>query len=232
MTTAIDRCSVSTILLTAGAVFAAQTAFAAGWKGVGEFEDASFRVERNATDGDTEIVVTAKPLTDNGLVRLTVLSPHWRTVAEVEAPHRSHGLREFLFETPEPEESAILRHYPEGDYLFFGTASTGQRFVGSAALSHELPGEATIVSPVEESVIVPGALTIIWAAVPDAAHTSWSSRTRARIPSNRSRSSWGPSDVVRSAVRNRCAEQRLSGRHRVSARERQRHVRRDDVFDG
>ena len=36
-------------------------------------------------------------------------------------------------------------------------------------MSHELPGEATIVSPVEESVIEPGALTIVWTAVPDAA---------------------------------------------------------------
>ena len=169
MTTVIDRRSVPKVLLTAGAVFAAQTAFAAGWQGVGEFEDASIRVERNATDGDTEIVLTAKPLTDNGLVRLTVLSPHWRKVVEVEAPHRARGLREFLFETPEPAGSAILQQYPEGDYLYFGTATNGQRFVGSATLSHELPGEATIVSPVEESVIEPGALTILWTAVPDAA---------------------------------------------------------------
>ena len=78
-------------------------------------------------------------------------------------------MREFLFETPEPAGSAILQQYPEGDYLYFGTATNGQRFVGSATLSHELPGEATIVSPVEESVIEPGALTILWTAVPDAA---------------------------------------------------------------
>ena len=92
MTTVIDRRSVQRVLLTAGAVFAAPVAFAAAWQGVGEFEDASIRVERNATDGDTEIVLTAKPLTDDGLVRLTVLSPHWRKVVEVEAPHRVAGV--------------------------------------------------------------------------------------------------------------------------------------------
>ncbi len=142
---------------------------AAGWRNVGEFEDATIRVERNDTDGDTEIVMTAKPLTDKGLVRLTILSPHWRKVVEAESPHRTRGLREFLFESPEPADSVILGHYPEGDYLYFGTAPDGQPFLGSATLSHELPGAVVIVSPVEESVIAPGALTISWTPVPDAA---------------------------------------------------------------
>jgi hypothetical protein len=169
MTITCNRCSTSMFLLTGAILGSAPEALAGSWQGVGEFEDATIRVERNATDGDTEIVVTAKPLTDKGLVRLTVLSPHWRNVAEVEAPNRSRGLREFLFETPEPADSAILQHYPEGDYLYFGTASNGQRFVGSAALSHELPGETAIVSPVAESVIAPGAFTIVWTPVSDAA---------------------------------------------------------------
>lgn len=170
MTIAINpRISLSQVLLAAGAVLTMSAVHAAGWQGVGAFEDATIRVERNATDGDTEIVITAKPLTDSGLARLSILSPHWRKVVEVEAPSKSRGLREFLFETPEPDESQILRNYPEGNYLYFGTAANGQRFVGSATLSHELPGEVTIVSPVAESVIAPGALTIIWAAVPDAA---------------------------------------------------------------
>jgi hypothetical protein len=78
-------------------------------------------------------------------------------------------VREFLFESPEPEESLILANYPEGDYLYFGTATNGQRFVGSAELSHEPPGAVAIVSPVAESFIPAGALTIVWSAVPDAA---------------------------------------------------------------
>jgi hypothetical protein len=67
------------------------------------------------------------------------------------------------------DSSAILAHYPEGNYLYFGTATNGQRFVGSASLSHELPGATTIVSPIHDAVIAPGALTIVWSAVPDAA---------------------------------------------------------------
>ena len=169
MTTSNDFSRFRWLLLSAGAVLAALPASAGAWRGVGEFEDATIRVERNATDGDTEIVLTAKPLTDNGLVQFAVVSPHWRKVVEVEAPHRSKGLREFLFETPEPAGSAILQQYPEGNYLLFGTAANGQRFVGSADLSHELPGETTIVSPVDGAVVAAGALTIRWAAVANAA---------------------------------------------------------------
>jgi hypothetical protein len=170
MTIAINFRAVSPpLVLAAGAILTMPAVHAAGWRGIGEFEDARIRVERNATDGDTEIVITAKPLTDGGLARLSIVSPHWRKVVDVEAPSKTRGLREFLFETPEPDQSQILNHYPEGSYLYFGTATNGQRFVGAATLSHELPGEVTIASPVKESVIAPGAMTIVWAAVPDAA---------------------------------------------------------------
>jgi hypothetical protein len=168
MTTTFD-CRSLPIIFAGGALLAAPAVQAAGWRGVGEFEDAAIRVERNATDGDTEIVISAKPLSDLGLVRFVVLSPQWREVLETQAPPKTLGLRELLFESPEPEGSAILQRYPEGDYLYFGTATNGQRFVGSAELSHELPGETTIVSPVHEAVLAPGPLTIAWSAVPNAA---------------------------------------------------------------
>jgi hypothetical protein len=141
----------------------------AGWKNVGQFENASIRVERNATDSDTEIVITAKPLSDLGLKTFAVLSPRWRKVAEVEAPPRSQGLREFLFETPEPENSAILPSYPEGTYLYFGVATNGKQFLGSAELSHDLPGTTAILAPTDDQVVPVGPLTVQWTDVPDAA---------------------------------------------------------------
>jgi hypothetical protein len=140
----------------------------AGWKNVGEFEYATIHVERNATDGDTEILMTAKPLSDLGVRTFSVLSPRWRKVVEVEAPARSRGLREFLFETPEPEASAILEGYPEGSYLFFGVASNGRQFLGAAELSHELPGETTILAPTQDQEVPLGPLTVQWTDVPDA----------------------------------------------------------------
>jgi hypothetical protein len=141
----------------------------AGWKNVGQFEYATIHVERNATDGDTEIVITAKPLSDLGLKTFAVLSPRWRKVAEVAAPARSRGLRELLFETPEPEDSAILASYPEGGYLYFGVAPNGRQFLGSAELSHDLPAATAILSPTDGQEVPVGPLTVHWADVPDAA---------------------------------------------------------------
>jgi hypothetical protein len=141
----------------------------AGWKDVGEFEYATIHVERNASDGDTEILITAKPLSDLGLKTFTVLSPRWRKAVEVEAPPRSRGLREFLFETPEPEASAIFDSYPEGSYLFFGVATNGRQFLAAAELSHELPAAAAILAPTQDQEVPVGALTVQWTDVPDAA---------------------------------------------------------------
>jgi hypothetical protein len=139
------------------------------WKQVGEFEDASIRVEQNATDGDTEIVITAKPLTDLGLKQLSIISPHWRKVLEVDAPLRSRGLREFLFESPEPSDARILASYPEGDYLYFGVATNDTAFYGAAELAHQLPGATIILAPAADQQVSAGSLTIRWAAVADAA---------------------------------------------------------------
>lgn len=140
----------------------------ADWKNVGQFEVASIHVERNATDGDTEIVLSAKPLSDLGLKTFAVLSPRWRRVADVVAPPRSQGLREFLFETPEPEDSAILANYPEGTYLYFGVATNGRQFLGSAELAHELRGATAILAPTHDQQLPVGPLTVQWTDVPDA----------------------------------------------------------------
>jgi hypothetical protein len=77
-------------------------------------------------------------------------------------------LREFQIETPEPANGQILESYPEGEYWFVGTATNGQVFLGSAEFTHDSPGTTVITAPADEAQIAPGALTIRWAAVPDA----------------------------------------------------------------
>jgi hypothetical protein len=156
-------------LLWPMAAFAAANAAAEPWRNAGGFEDASITVETNATDGDTEILINAKPLTDLGLKSFRVISPHWREVAAVFAPPRSLGLREIRFETPEPPGNEVLDSYPEGTYLLFGTATNGQRFFGAAELSHAMPGATVITAPVQGQVVSHGPLSIRWIGVPDAA---------------------------------------------------------------
>jgi hypothetical protein len=73
-----------------------------------------------------------------------------------------------LFESPEPPGEAILAAYPEGRYRFHGVTHGGERFAGTARLSHELPPATVIVSPADGASIPPGPLLIQWPAVPDA----------------------------------------------------------------
>jgi hypothetical protein len=129
------------------------------------FEAASIHVEKNATDDDTEVVITALA-GDDGLRWFTVTSPDRRNVATVLSLDATvRGQREILFESPEPPGEAILAAYPEGAYHFRGQTHRGQRFAGSARLSHQLPAGTVILSPQDESTVEPGPLTIQWSAV-------------------------------------------------------------------
>ena len=116
---------------SAGAVFAA----APDAPPPTEFEEASIVVERNDTDGDTEVVI-ALTAGDEGLRSLYMRTPDGRLIASVGSYHpSSEGIREFHFESPEPEGDRILASYPEG--LIGSAASTGHR------LSHPNLGRHT-----------------------------------------------------------------------------------------
>src|SRR5688572_19730677 len=159
------------VIRTAAGILATSVALAAaaGEKNreASEFDELSIIVEQNATDGDTEVVISGVA-GDDGLRLLNVHAPGGRRILSLVAPDPATlGEREFHFESPEPPGEAVLAGYPEGEYLFFGVSTTGEHFRGSAELSHQLPGETTILNPVHESVIAAGSLTIQWSAVPE-----------------------------------------------------------------
>lgn len=77
-------------------------------------------------------------------------------------------MREFQFESPEPEGEAILAAYPEGAYKFLGFATDGEKFAGTSVLSHELPSPITILWPMSGQVVPSDALTIQWSQAADA----------------------------------------------------------------
>jgi hypothetical protein len=131
-----------------------------------EFAVATIVVERNATDGDTEIVISVVPA-DEGLKYLSIRAPNNRAVVDVfSLDRRVLGLREFDFESPEPPGDAILAVYPQGTYKFSGLSVAGEWFYGEAILSHLMPAEPVITSPAAESEIPAGALHIAWSAQP------------------------------------------------------------------
>ena len=112
------------------------------------FPVATVHLERNATDGDFEVVFEVKGAQD-GFAELTVLSPDRRTVVAFKAPDSSTlGIRAFRFESPEPTDiKALKAAYPEGVYEFSGRTSKGAKFAGKATLSHRLAATATLVKP-------------------------------------------------------------------------------------
>lgn len=138
-------------------------------KQISEFDTAEIYVEQNATDGDTEIVIAATG-GDDGFRTFSVRSPEGRVVvAAYSLDPTIRGQRELVFESPEPPGEAILAAYPEGIYRFKGQTHSGERFLATAQLSHELPPAAVILSPQGGATIGAGPLLIRWSAVPDLA---------------------------------------------------------------
>ena len=157
--------TVILVLASASIGFAAEGR-AAPHRWASEFEIATINVERNATDGDTEIIISVLPA-DEGLKYLSIRAPDKRAVVDLFSLDRSVlGLREFDFESPEPPGEAILAAYPQGTYKFTGRSVGGEWFYGEARLSHLMPAEPVIMSPAAGSEVSPGALRIEWSAVP------------------------------------------------------------------
>lgn len=131
------------------------------------FEEASVVFEQNATDGDVEVVFTVKG-GDEGLRQLTVVRPDGQTVVQISCPAPDAlGLRQFVFESPEPQDDGELRAaFPEGTYIFRGESVSGEKFAGSANLVHALPDVVTLHNPPAEAedVAVEG-LIIEWTPV-------------------------------------------------------------------
>ena len=153
--------SVAVMTTAASAVFAAAAEDPAT-----EFEEASIVVERNDTDGDTEVVIELTA-GDEGLRSLYMRTPDGRLIASVGSYHpSSEGIREFHFESPEPEGDRILASYPEGLYRFYGRSTIGERFFSKVWLSHRLSAAPTIINPVRDEVVGSDELTIQWSSVP------------------------------------------------------------------
>ena len=131
------------------------------------FPRASVRFEQNATDGDVEVVFEITGRSD-GLAKLRVVSPDGRTVVDFDAPDASTlGIRQFVFESPEPKDVAGLKAaYPEGTYTFQGATASGGQLHGKAALKHELPPTTSFVWPkAKASNVAIRDLKIVWAPV-------------------------------------------------------------------
>ena len=131
------------------------------------FAEANIRFEQNTTDGDVEVVFEIKG-GDDGLNKLTVVSPDNRIVIDFAAPDNSTmGIRQFRFESPEPTDvDALKAAFPAGIYKFDGVTAEGLKFYSESKLNHVLPATVSFLQPkAEEEGVNIHNLEITWSPV-------------------------------------------------------------------
>jgi hypothetical protein len=118
---------------------------------------ATLIIEVNGTDGDAglQFFLDGEPWNS-----MTISDPSGRVVVDVDAEGRlkDWGLTELFSESNEPPFSEVplaefKARFPEGRYTFAGETIEGQRLVGTARLSHDIPVEPEITSPADGATV-------------------------------------------------------------------------------
>jgi hypothetical protein len=130
---------------------------------------ATLIVEVNATDGDAGLQVF---LDGEPWKLMTISGPNGQAILEVEAEGRlqNFGLTELFSESSEPPFDVFPLEkfkelFPEGRYTFAGTTVEGQRVVGEARLSHDIPDGPEITSPEDGATVSRDNVVATWNAV-------------------------------------------------------------------
>jgi Fibronectin type III domain len=135
-----------------------------------QLKDARMKFEINSTDGDggIQVYIDADPWR-----RMQIFDPDGRLVFTT-STHGSVGEQggtELFLESGEPPFSELpldelLDRFPEGEYRCRGVGLEGERFVGSAQLTHDLPAGPTLVAPLDGGPSQdPAATTVSWEPV-------------------------------------------------------------------
>lgn len=141
-------------ILGLGAVLALAVPFVASANGGGKpikFSEAKILIELNATAQDAGIQML---LDGEGWERATVYSPDGKKVMNIRARGGvgDIGVTELFFESAEPSLADLpladlLEMFPEGKYRIVGVTVDGKDMVGTAVLSHDIPGGPHVVAP-------------------------------------------------------------------------------------
>lgn len=136
------------------------------WAAQIPFAKATIIFEFNFTAQDLGIQVS---LDGEPWREIKIVDPKGRIILEVEAEGRlkNFGLTELFAESDEPNfadmsKEEILALFPAGKYKFYGTTVEGDRLVGTATLTHNIPDGPEIVSPLAGAVVDPNNTVIRW----------------------------------------------------------------------
>jgi hypothetical protein len=165
--------TVVTLLLGIAAARSAPTPNGETTQNVVRLDEVRMIVEVNATDGDAGLQVF---LDGEAWRTMTVLRPDGREIIDIDTKSRlkNYGLTELFSESSEPtfEEFPLKkfkRLFPEGKYGFEGTTIEGDRLVGKAKLSHDIPDGPNITSPADGATVAPDNVVASWVPVPQPA---------------------------------------------------------------
>jgi len=133
-------------------------------------KDARLKIELNATDLDAgiQVFIDSEPWKS-----IAIFDPFGKMIFESVTRGRfaKQGGTELFLESAEPNFSeltleAFLRRFPEGDYQIIAKGVEGDRFVGTAKLTHDLPDGPVLVSPAEGALVDPNHTVVSWQPVP------------------------------------------------------------------
>jgi hypothetical protein len=115
-----------------------------------EFEEARLFIEFNSSGNDLGFHVF---LDGEDWRSLRIISPNRRTIFDVQGKggYRRLGMTELFFEGAEPNLDDVpleelLALFPEGDYQLVGKTVDGERIVGTATLTHAVPGAPEVTA--------------------------------------------------------------------------------------
>jgi hypothetical protein len=134
-------------------------------------KDARLKFEINATDRDGGVQAF---IDADSWKEMTILDPAGRQILRTTTSGRmgTLGGTELFLESSEPTFRRLplprlLERFPAGRYAFRGVGLRGERYVGSARLTHRIPHGPVLVSPLAGSPPQdPAATTLAWKTVP------------------------------------------------------------------
>lgn len=132
---------------------------------------ATMIVEVDATAGDAgaQFFLDGEPWRS-----MTISGPNGRTLLEIDAEGRlkGWGLTELFSETNEPPFDEVpleefKKRFPEGMYKFVGKTVEGDKLVGKARLSHDIPDGPEITAPEDGATVARTNVVARWVGPPE-----------------------------------------------------------------
>ena len=132
-------------------------------------KDARLKIEVNSTDRDAgvQLFIDADPWKS-----MDVYDPNGRLLlrATARGAFAKQGGTELFMESGEPSLDDVpldvfLKRFPVGDYRIEGRGTNGEKLVGVAKFTHNMPAGPVLTAPPEDAVVDPSNLVVRWQPV-------------------------------------------------------------------